>query len=151
MSKAAETFESHFSLKPTRIHRFPHYMRGIGGADGRYMVPSRVAIGPYHRGWAHLQETEELKPVVAHRFCRGSGRSVQEVYDKILSVTEDARGCYTTTDGSSLVADLTLWETTRLPCVLPFTVSQKSSTRQKEPLPCATNGTHDKVNNTRQK
>ena len=68
MSKAAETFESHFSLKPTRIHRFPHYLRGIGGADGRYMVPSRVAIGPYHRGWAHLQETEELKRVAAHSF-----------------------------------------------------------------------------------
>ena len=106
MSKAAERFESHFSLKLTRIHRFPHYLRGIGGADGRYVVPGRVSIGPFYHGRAHLQETEELKPVVAHRFCRGSGRSVQEVYDKILSVTEDARGCYTTTDGSSLVADL---------------------------------------------
>ena len=101
MSKAAERFESHFSLKPTRIHRFPHYLRGIGGADGRYVVPGRVAIGPFYHGRAHLQETEELKPVVAHRFCKGSGRSVQEVYDKILSVTEDTRGCYTPTPPST--------------------------------------------------
>ncbi|KAL6857190.1 hypothetical protein ACP4OV_018572 [Aristida adscensionis] len=106
MSRAAERFQSHFSLTPTRIHRFPHYLRGIGGTDGRYVVPSMVAIGPYHRGWPHLQETEELKRVAARSFCRGSGRSVQEVYEKVFSVTGDARGCYAATDGSSPVAHL---------------------------------------------
>ncbi|CAL5009738.1 unnamed protein product [Urochloa decumbens] len=53
-----------------------------------------VAIGPYHHGRPHLQEMEEVKQAAADRLYGKSGRSVEEVYEKILSVAGDARRCY---------------------------------------------------------
>ncbi|KAL6899434.1 hypothetical protein ACP4OV_006092 [Aristida adscensionis] len=106
LNKAAERLEAQLSMKLTKIHRFPHHLRGIGGPEGRYVVPSVVAIGPYHHGLPHLQEMEEVKQAAAHRFCRDSGRSVDEVYAKILSVAGDARRCYAAAADMSLVARL---------------------------------------------
>ncbi|KAL6607763.1 hypothetical protein ACP70R_040826 [Stipagrostis hirtigluma subsp. patula] len=98
MKQATERLENQVTVKPTRIHKFPHNLRGIGGgAEDRYVVPSVVAIGPYHRGLPHLEEMEEIKLVAAYNFCRDSGCSVKDVYDKISSVAGDARSCYTST------------------------------------------------------
>ncbi|CAL5009742.1 unnamed protein product [Urochloa decumbens] len=94
LHSAAETLETRISITRTRIHRFPHRLRGIVGADSCHVVPSVVAIGPYHHGRPHLQEMEEVKRAAAHRLCSQSGRPVEEAYEKILSVAGDARRCY---------------------------------------------------------
>ncbi|CAL4996634.1 unnamed protein product [Urochloa decumbens] len=99
-----EKLETLIAMAHARMSRFPHRLRGIGGADNRYMVPSVVAIGPYHHGLPHLQQMEEVKHAAAHRFCGGSGRSVEEVYKKILSIAGDARRSYD--DASPPVAGL---------------------------------------------
>ncbi|KAL6857194.1 hypothetical protein ACP4OV_018576 [Aristida adscensionis] len=102
MNKATESVENQVSTTRSRIHRFPHHLRdGIGGTDGRYVVPSVVAIGPYHHDKPHLQAMEDFKRAVALRLCKSNGRSVQEVYKKILSVADDARRCY---DASAVAA-----------------------------------------------
>ncbi|TVU39559.1 hypothetical protein EJB05_12984, partial [Eragrostis curvula] len=77
-----------------RIHRFPHHLRGIAGADKRYMVPSVVAIGPYHRNVPHLRKMEEVKLAVANKLCKLSGLSIDKVYQKVLAVASDVRRCY---------------------------------------------------------
>jgi hypothetical protein len=86
-----ERLDSDFSRIETKIHRFPRGLRSIGD---RYIVPSFVALGPYHHGLPHLQEAEELKQAAAHTFCARSGHSVEEVHGKILSIIADARMCY---------------------------------------------------------
>ena len=86
-----ERLEADFSKLGTKIHRFP---RGLRGVNERYIVPSFVSLGPYHHGSPHLRETEELKHAAAHYLCEKSGRSVEEVYDKILSIGTEARSCY---------------------------------------------------------
>ncbi|CAO2176162.1 unnamed protein product [Urochloa humidicola] len=100
MHKTSKRIESHvaFAMKQTRMHRFPRDLRGIGGDDGRYIVPSVVAIGPYYHGLPHLQEMEDVKHAAAHRFCIDTGRSTMEVYEKFLSLTSDARRCYAADD-----------------------------------------------------
>ncbi|OEL29460.1 hypothetical protein BAE44_0009518 [Dichanthelium oligosanthes] len=85
-------------MMQTRIHRFPRGLRGIGGEDDRYIVPSVMAIGPYHHGLTHLQEMEEVKHATAHQFCRDAGHSTKEVYERILSLAGDARRCYASDD-----------------------------------------------------
>lgn len=98
MHKTTERIESHVAMMQTRIHRFPRGLRGIGGDDDRYIVPSVVAIGPYHHGLPHLQEMEEVKHAAAYHFCRDAGRSPEEVYGSILFLAGDARHCYATDD-----------------------------------------------------
>ncbi|CAO2205595.1 unnamed protein product [Urochloa humidicola] len=101
-----ERLEARISMIHTRIHRFPHTLRGIGGVEGnrRYVEPSVVAIGPYHHGLPHLQEMEEVKRGAAYRLLRGRGCTVEEVYKKVLSVAGAARRCYD--DASPLVEGL---------------------------------------------
>ncbi|KAL6659533.1 hypothetical protein ACP70R_003573 [Stipagrostis hirtigluma subsp. patula] len=101
MNKAASRVETQVSPKATRIHRFPPDLKGLGGPDGRYMVPSMVAIGPFHHGLPHLQAMEEVKHAAAFQLC---GDSAKEVYEKIFTIVGDTRSCYTTTYGTSLVA-----------------------------------------------
>ncbi|CAM0870765.1 unnamed protein product [Alopecurus aequalis] len=89
-----ERLDADFSRIGTQIHRFPRGLRSIGGQGDCYIVPSFVAIGPYHHGLPHLQEAEEVKYAAAHDFCTQSGHSVEEVHGKILSIVADARRCY---------------------------------------------------------
>nr|CAB3470585.1 unnamed protein product [Digitaria exilis] len=77
-----------------------HRLRGIGGASDLYVVPSVVAIGPYHHGLPHLQEMEEFKHAAAHWLCTDSGHTFEEVYAKVLSVTGEARRRYDDDDVS---------------------------------------------------
>uniref|UniRef100_A0ACD5Y0M5 Uncharacterized protein n=1 Tax=Avena sativa TaxID=4498 RepID=A0ACD5Y0M5_AVESA len=86
----------------TKIHRFPRGLRLIGD---RYIVPSFVALGPYHHGLPHLREAEEVKHAAAYSFCARSGRSVEEVHDKILFVVADARRCYNADDAVERFGD----------------------------------------------
>ncbi|CAD6246588.1 unnamed protein product [Miscanthus lutarioriparius] len=113
MAKATEKLEADFAKVGTKMSRFPHEMRGIGGGhryiapivasilgqDGSFFVePSVVAIGPYHHGAPHLQKMEEVKLAAAYNLCRSSGHSTAEVYGKVLSVAGAARDCYDTDD-----------------------------------------------------
>jgi hypothetical protein len=91
MNKTAERIDSHAKM----IHRFPRGLRGIGGEEDCYVVPSVVAIGPYHRALPHLQDMEEIKHAAARHFCTTAGHSTEDVYKRILSVADDARRCYT--------------------------------------------------------
>ncbi|KAL6861753.1 hypothetical protein ACP4OV_017453 [Aristida adscensionis] len=71
----------------------------------RYVVPSVVAVGPYHHGLPHLQDMEEVKYAAAHSFCEAAGPgAIAKVYDAMLSVAGDARRCYA--PGSAAVARL---------------------------------------------
>ncbi|KAF0914876.1 hypothetical protein E2562_032796, partial [Oryza meyeriana var. granulata] len=94
VQKTKERLEADFSKIESKIHRFPQGLRWIEGEGDRYIVPSFVALGPYHHGLPHLKKTEELKHAAAHYLCMKSGHSVQEVYGKVLSVAGEDRGLY---------------------------------------------------------
>ncbi|WVZ88024.1 hypothetical protein U9M48_034586 [Paspalum notatum var. saurae] len=85
--------EAEFKKLETKIHRFPPGLRAIEN-NPRYIEPSFVALGPYHHGSPHLRHTEDVKHAAAHYFCEQSGHSVEQVYDKILSIADQARSCY---------------------------------------------------------
>uniref|UniRef100_A0A0E0LQS1 Uncharacterized protein n=1 Tax=Oryza punctata TaxID=4537 RepID=A0A0E0LQS1_ORYPU len=92
MTKRRLLEDSHgATIAQSKIHRFPRGLRGIGGADERYIVPTVVAIGPYYHGELHLQDMEEAKLAAANHLFAGS---VEHVYGKLLSSVGDARGCY---------------------------------------------------------
>ncbi|TVU43575.1 hypothetical protein EJB05_10055, partial [Eragrostis curvula] len=98
MARTTEKLEAHLDRASTKIHRFPPGLRGIGGDNGRYIKPSVVAIGPYHRGSPHLQEMEKIKLAAAYYLSRSSPHFTKEAYHKVLSVVGDARGCYDADD-----------------------------------------------------
>ncbi|KAJ1267023.1 hypothetical protein BS78_07G025000 [Paspalum vaginatum] len=102
MVKTTARLEEDFSKVETKIHRFPSALRGISGGedDCRYISPSVVAIGPYHRGAARLQKMEEVKLAAAYYLCKNTGYSTLQVYEKVLSVVGAARGCYDADDPS---------------------------------------------------
>ncbi|XP_052164077.1 UPF0481 protein At3g47200-like [Oryza glaberrima] len=79
-----------------KIHRFPRGLIGIGGSnEQRYIVPTFVAIGPYHHGKPHLHKMEEVKLAAMNRFiATANGASAGDVSGKLLSVVGDVRGCY---------------------------------------------------------
>ncbi|GJN35731.1 hypothetical protein PR202_gb24534 [Eleusine coracana subsp. coracana] len=91
VTNISERLEADFSKIDTKIHRFPPGLQGIGD---RYIVPSVVALGPYHHGAPHLQKMEQVKHAAARCSCEDSHHTIEEVYAKILSEAKKARGCY---------------------------------------------------------
>lgn len=93
--KAANHFEADFAKIETKIHRFPASLRGLGK---RYIAPTAVAIGPYHRPSAseeHLVEMESVKDVAAYDFVKASGYSLETMYWAVRGVEEQVRSAYT--------------------------------------------------------
>ncbi|GJN01286.1 hypothetical protein PR202_ga18540 [Eleusine coracana subsp. coracana] len=79
-----------------KIHRYPASVRALGE---RFTVPMAVAIGPayYHRGHDHLKPTEKVKHAAAYHCIRDSSlghHTVEEMYQAVFSVAEDARRLY---------------------------------------------------------
>jgi hypothetical protein len=89
-----ERLEADFSRVGTRIHKFTPGLPGVGGPGNSYILPTFVALGPYHHGLTHLQEACVVKHAGASYFSAQSGHSVEEVYGKMLSIASEARGCY---------------------------------------------------------
>ncbi|KAG1371138.1 UPF0481 protein [Cocos nucifera] len=56
--------------------------------------PEVVAIGPYHRGKAHLQPAEDHKRAAALKFTLSSKHSIDEFYSKVENEATRARACY---------------------------------------------------------
>ena len=74
-----------------KMHRYPASIRELGE---RYTVPTIVSIGPYHHGRDHLKKAEEAKHAAAFSCIKLSGVSVQEMYDAVVSVADEARSLY---------------------------------------------------------
>ncbi|KAF8645021.1 hypothetical protein HU200_066224 [Digitaria exilis] len=89
--KAARDFKDGVDTMRMKIHRYPATIRSLGEL---YTVPTTVAIGPYHHGRDHLKPAEKVKHVAAYHCIRESGRSVQEIYEAVISVADDARRLY---------------------------------------------------------
>ena len=53
LKKQAIEFHAEFAKMETKIHRLPPILRG---QHPRYVVPTAVAIGTYHRSLPHLKE-----------------------------------------------------------------------------------------------
>ncbi|CAD6255450.1 unnamed protein product [Miscanthus lutarioriparius] len=73
-----------------KMHRYPTC---LGAVDKSYTVPRIVAIGPYHHGLEHLKQAEKVKHVAACH-CIGDVQLLEEMYEKFVSVADDARRFY---------------------------------------------------------
>lgn len=91
--KAARDFKDSVDTMRMKIHRYPASIRSLGDL---YTIPKTVAIGPYNHGLDHLKQAEKVKHVAAYHCIRESGRSVQEIYDAVVSIAGDARRLYDT-------------------------------------------------------
>uniref|UniRef100_A0ACD5Y3L6 Uncharacterized protein n=1 Tax=Avena sativa TaxID=4498 RepID=A0ACD5Y3L6_AVESA len=100
LSQASEKLDVVYSNISNKIHRFPSSLRRLD--DGDYIVPRMVAIGAYHHGLPELEDMEEIKKAATYHFCRDLGLRPEAVYEKVLTVAEDARSCYT--DGEAVGA-----------------------------------------------
>ncbi|TVU04156.1 hypothetical protein EJB05_50249, partial [Eragrostis curvula] len=90
--EAAEKVKVDAKLMKKKIHKYPGSMREI---DKRYRNPSIVAIGPHHdHSQDHLWHAEKMKHAAACYCIKESGHSVQEIYDAVVIVADEARRLY---------------------------------------------------------
>ncbi|KAG1371137.1 putative UPF0481 protein [Cocos nucifera] len=75
------------------ICKAPEFLR-MDEKIAKSFDPKVVAIGPYHRGRAHLEPAEDNKRAAALKFTSGSEHSIAEFYDKIRNVATEARNFY---------------------------------------------------------
>ncbi|KAF6991776.1 hypothetical protein CFC21_008825 [Triticum aestivum] len=92
-AEAAHEFKVDIDMKNMKIHRYPASIQRLGGY---YTTPTTVAIGPYHHRKGRLRQAEKVKHVAAYHCIMESGRSIQEMYAAVASVTDEARRLYHT-------------------------------------------------------
>ncbi|KAL6908085.1 hypothetical protein ACP4OV_002255 [Aristida adscensionis] len=78
-----------------KIHRFPSSLRRFG-ADGDYIAPWAVSLGPYHHGKPELQAMEEIKRKVVDYFFEQPevAASQEAALEMMKPVARQARGLY---------------------------------------------------------
>ncbi|XP_037473944.1 uncharacterized protein LOC119349976 [Triticum dicoccoides] len=92
LKEVVQAFNADYlDIMEKKMHRFPPSLVDV---DGRYKVPVTVAIGPYHHGHPGMLEAERVKHVAASQCVTDSGRSLQELYSVVCSVSDDARSLY---------------------------------------------------------
>ncbi|TVU23792.1 hypothetical protein EJB05_26174, partial [Eragrostis curvula] len=96
-TKERLSVEAHFLESKPMIHRFPSNLQRIS-RERDYIVPRTVAIGPYYHGMPELQPMEKVKRTVTNYFFEGLAQSRDATYEKIKSISRDARSCYTDED-----------------------------------------------------
>ncbi|CAO1939903.1 unnamed protein product [Urochloa humidicola] len=89
--ETAHEFKVDMDMMKMKMHRYPPSIRALGES---HAVPGIVSIGPYHHGRDQLKKAEKVKHVAAYHCIRESGRSVQEMYNAVVSVAYDARLLY---------------------------------------------------------
>ncbi|XP_010938731.1 UPF0481 protein At3g47200-like [Elaeis guineensis] len=80
-------------LRKPQICKAPELLRK-DEKSAKSFDPEVVAIGPYHRGRAHLVPAEDHKRTAAVKFTSASKHSIDDFYDKIKKVAAEARECY---------------------------------------------------------
>ncbi|KAG1371139.1 UPF0481 protein [Cocos nucifera] len=86
-----ETCKAPKLLRKPQICKAPELLRR-DEKSAKSFEPEVVAIGPYHRGRAHLVPAEDHKRTAAVKFT--SGCCIHEFYNKIKRVAAEARECY---------------------------------------------------------
>jgi hypothetical protein len=56
--------------------------------------PLMVSIGPYHHGKPELKEMENIKLMMARQFVQQSEELVEDLYDKVAEVSNEAGQYY---------------------------------------------------------
>ena len=64
-----------------------------------YYDPKIVSFGPYHHGKAELRAAETIKRQVMQKFILGHGKTIKDLYIKVLELNDYARRSYV--DGST--------------------------------------------------
>uniref|UniRef100_A0A2N9GGT9 Pyrroline-5-carboxylate reductase dimerisation domain-containing protein n=1 Tax=Fagus sylvatica TaxID=28930 RepID=A0A2N9GGT9_FAGSY len=85
-----------------KIQKVPEMLREIKSNEKCY-DPWVVSIGPYHHGSPRLQLVEKHKIPMTRQYVMKSGRSVDDVYNKVVEVVDNARKCYA--EGSTQMFD----------------------------------------------
>ncbi|KAG6744726.1 hypothetical protein POTOM_051364 [Populus tomentosa] len=91
---------------PVIIPRVPQIFSGIDSNKKCY-EPMVVSIGPYYHGKLDgFKEMEKSKQSMVRGFVKQSGKQIEEVYETVVDVAEEARSCYVE-DGSVILNDMT--------------------------------------------
>ena len=61
--------------------------------------PKIVSFGPYHHGKPELRAVETIKTKVMQEFISAHGKSIEDLYIKVLKLNDYAKSCYV--DGST--------------------------------------------------
>ncbi|CAK9159329.1 unnamed protein product [Ilex paraguariensis] len=77
----------------TQMQKVPQLLRMIKD-NRKYYEPTVVSFGPYHHGRAELAPVENSKVTIARQFVLGSGKPIEDFYDKVAELVDDARSCY---------------------------------------------------------
>uniref|UniRef100_A0A2N9GGJ1 Pyrroline-5-carboxylate reductase dimerisation domain-containing protein n=1 Tax=Fagus sylvatica TaxID=28930 RepID=A0A2N9GGJ1_FAGSY len=85
-----------------KIQKVPEMLREIKSNEKCY-DPWVVSIGPYHHGSPGLQLVEKHKIPMTRQYVMKSGRSIDDVYNKVVEVVDNARKCYA--EGSTQMFD----------------------------------------------
>ncbi|XP_022854134.1 UPF0481 protein At3g47200-like [Olea europaea var. sylvestris] len=97
-----ENYNVDKTKKKPQIERAPSHLRKRKSYEG-CIDPSVVSIGPYHHGKSEFEAFEKLKIPIAHKLCRFSRTSVEQLYKVVADLNKIACECYE--EGSIKVDD----------------------------------------------